>query len=68
MKNQEQKKPGYKHFIPIEKVTVPMPKCYGHRCNFEGGYCTGCTVYCACADATKQYLYLIEHCNWPEAS
>jgi hypothetical protein len=61
-------KPGFKYHIPITPVKQELPKCYGHRCDFSGGYCIGCTVYCGCAVQTKQYLYLIENCDWPEVS
>jgi len=59
--------PGYKYQIDINPVKIPMPTCYGHRCNFDDGCCIACTVYTACAYHTKMYLELIRTNDWPEA-
>jgi len=55
-----------RRFIEINQVKVKMPDCYGVRCNFDGGYCIGCTVYTGCAKLTEDHEYCVSHKLIPE--
>lgn len=55
-----------RRFIEIKHVKEPMPKCFGKRCDYTGGYCSGCTVYVGCTYVQKDHDFCVEHKLIPE--